>query len=786
MVLTVILAMYMGLFIGPIDEIIIRPPSGAEQTTAVTTTGENNPWRWRGFARQTFRDNWFSAYNTPQQALEGDETEWNFFSCLALWFPGCTGIMAGSNRSADLKEPSKSIPFGTLFAQVVTSIIYLSFIFLYGAACTRTQLLGNSLITAYTSWPHYHVVIFGVMASTVGAALASLTSASRLIDAISKDDTLPVLSFLSGKPGKEPRKALFFSSFLCCCAISVGELNFIAPILTMFFLMCYFCINMSCAMMDVLDDPNWRPTFRYHHVIVSFIGMALCLLLMFAINWYVALIAIFLCSLIFLYVTTHSQEINWGDGFQGMKFQLAKMLLRDCDRTAPHSKNWRPQILVLTGLTIDKDKEGLTLHDIELVHCASQLKAGRGLTIVGGVINVPDLGRGSFLSRLSTTQIQDWSQVVHDNMKELGIAGFARCVYAAQLGEGILSLIQTAGLGAFQPNCVMVSWPFSWVVVPEARVRFIQAVQVCSVFEKVILVAKEGHRFPLNGHKMKSGSIDIWWVIADGGIMLLLAFLLQKNEVWRGCNIRLFVVIDAQNDDPAEVKAELVNYVQDHRLPVSVRTVAMDSNVAFNQNRFGDMSRRMQTRQALYDMPGFDKEHNPFDNIFQSALRVRGAGFLQDVPRGVSEEYLRRNAFTDPGPTHKSGSRPVPDVLLRENSGIFGDNDSPSARSFGHKADADILRGSAKSNWVSSFAMDKNRLKSNVPCSDEILNSAKVLNEAIVNQSANAQLVITNLPDVPENESAFGYMQFLEHLTAGLHRVLLVRGTAGEVISAFT
>ena len=39
-----------------------------------------------------------------------------------------------------------------------------------------------------------------------------------------------------------------------------------------------------------------------------------------------------------------------------------------------------------------------------------------------------------------------------------------------------------------------------------------------------------------------SGTIDVWWVVHDGGMLVLLAFLLKQHKVWRACRIRIFTV----------------------------------------------------------------------------------------------------------------------------------------------------------------------------------------------------------------------------------------------------
>jgi len=65
-----------------------------------------------------------------------------FLVLLGIFFPSVTGIMAGSNRSGDLKDAQASIPIGTIAAIATTSIVYLSCTVLFGAAVDRLLLLG--------------------------------------------------------------------------------------------------------------------------------------------------------------------------------------------------------------------------------------------------------------------------------------------------------------------------------------------------------------------------------------------------------------------------------------------------------------------------------------------------------------------------------------------------------------------------------------------------------------------------------------------------------------------
>lgn len=69
------------------------------------------------------------------------------------------------------------------------------------------------------------------------------------------------------------------------------------------------------------------------------------------------------------------------------------------------------------------------------------------------------------------------------------------------------------------------------------------------------------------------------------------------------------------------------------------------------------------------------------------------------------------------------------------------------------------------------------------------MHTAVKLNEVIVSRSHDSQLVILNLPGPPRDtklERESNYMEFLEVLTEGLERVLMVRGGGREVITIYS
>ncbi|XP_019095235.1 PREDICTED: cation-chloride cotransporter 1-like [Camelina sativa] len=284
-----------------------------------------------GLRLKSFKDNWGSAYQMTNDAGIPDPTGgtyWSFNELVGLFFPAVTGIMAGSNRSASLKDTQRSIPVGTLAATLTTTSLYLISVLFFGAVATRNKLLTDRLLTATIAWPFPAIVHVGIILSTLGAALQSLTGAPRLLAAIANDDILPILNYFKVADTSEPHIATLFTAFICIGCVVIGNLDLITPTVTMFYLLCYSGVNLSCFLLDLLDAPSWRPRWKYHHWSLSFVGASLCIVIMFLISWSFTVVAIALASLIYKYVGLKGKAGDWGDGFKSAYFQLALRSLR--------------------------------------------------------------------------------------------------------------------------------------------------------------------------------------------------------------------------------------------------------------------------------------------------------------------------------------------------------------------------------------------------------------------------------------------------------------------------
>ncbi|XP_053704383.1 solute carrier family 12 member 5b isoform X2 [Synchiropus splendidus] len=696
----------------------------------------------------------------------------SFFTLLVgIYFPSVTGIMAGSNRSGDLRDAQKSIPIGTIAAITTTSTVYMSCVVLFGACIEGVVLrdkfgegVNGNLVIGTLAWPSPWVIVFGSFFSTCGAGLQSLTGAPRLLQAIARDGIIPFLRvFGHGKANGEPTWALLLTASICEIGIIIASLDAVAPILSMFFLMCYMFVNLACALQTLLRTPNWRPRFKFYHWALSFLGMSLCLSLMFICSWYYAIVAMGIATCIYKYIEFCGAEKEWGDGIRGISLSAARFALMRLEEGPPHTKNWRPQLLVLVSTDAEQNVE-----QPRLLSLTNQLKAGKGLTIVGTSV------QGKFLDNYSEAQRAD--QSLRKLMETEKVKGFSQVVISSNLRDGISHLIQVGGLGGLKHNTVMVSWPRNWKqpqYQQELR-NFIEVVRETTVASLALLVPKNISSYPSNGERFTEGHIDVWWVVHDGGMLMLLPFLLRQHKVWRKCKMRIFTV--AQMDDNSiQMKKDLLTFLYHLRIDAQVEVVEMhDSDIsAYTYEKTLIMEQRSQILKQMH------LTKNEMEREIQSITDVSRGSIRRKNPQSVrGQQSIEEGSSLAENPEEEA------QLIHNKNSSTPTSPSSPTSPAEGAakwpekgkdpESGKDLFN--MKPEWENLNQTDVRRM-----------HTALRLNEAIVKKSKEAKLVLLNMPGPPKNRvGEENYMEFLEVLTEGLNRVLLVRGGGREVITIYS
>ncbi|KAL0168501.1 hypothetical protein M9458_036723, partial [Cirrhinus mrigala] len=153
--------------------------------------------------------------------------------------------------------------------------------------------------------------------------------------------------------------------------------------------------------------------------------------------------------------------------------------------------------------------------------------------------------------------------------------GFCHVVVSSNLRDGLSHLIQSAGLGGMKHNSVLMAWPMNWKQSndPQSWKTFIETIRETTAAHQALLVAKNVDSFP-HQERLGEGTIDVWWIVHDGGMLMLLPFLLQQHKVWRKCKMRIFTV--AQLDDNSiQMKKDLQMFLYHLRLNAEVEVVEM-------------------------------------------------------------------------------------------------------------------------------------------------------------------------------------------------------------------
>uniref|UniRef100_A0A7N6AIV9 Solute carrier family 12 member 8 n=1 Tax=Anabas testudineus TaxID=64144 RepID=A0A7N6AIV9_ANATE len=182
-----------------------------------------------GYSAELLRSNTMPDYSAGE----------TFFTVFGVFFPAATGF------SFSRKERFIINLCGVLLV-TCRWFLYLVFVFLLGAICTREALRYDFLIAEKVSLVGF-LFLLGLYISSLASCMGGLYGAPRILQCIAEERVIPALAFLGkGKgPNRTPVAAICLTSLLTMAFIFIGQVNVLAPIVTINFMLTYSFIDYS-------------------------------------------------------------------------------------------------------------------------------------------------------------------------------------------------------------------------------------------------------------------------------------------------------------------------------------------------------------------------------------------------------------------------------------------------------------------------------------------------------------------------------------------------------------
>lgn len=472
---------------------------------------------------------------------------------------------------------------------------------------------------------------------------------------------------------------------------------------------------------------------------------------MMIISWYSALGAFFLAGVLYAYVSGSGASAEWGDVRDGVRFKLARdSLLAMRERRDLHPKNWVPQLLAV--LELDQE-EGAPLENQEpLLDLAAQMKKGRGLTLISGII------RGGDLQQIGP-QVHSLELALQQRAEMHGLLGMASVATSDSYRHGVWSAMQHSGLGPMQANVVMLPWLAGgaqrWRTDPAVAENYIGTLRGVTSAGRSLMVLKLGEGITMPGPEdREEGTIDVWWISHDLGLIFLLPYLLSLHRVWRRCKLRLFSV--ASDVDPgATLERTLTEHLRLLRIDAEVEVVTMEAQEMLDWKAISQRTVDMETRDRLLRQLGQQEPTLTMVARGESDGRKRSASAASGAPALASmfeEAEAEEAAEREMAKQHVAHDRKLKEEKAATTGGAHGseDDDAP-----GLDEDTDA---SAR------------------------LAVATKINATIRSHSDEARLLVMNLP-LGRDIDGHRVIEHIETLTEGVDRALLIRGCGREVVT---
>ena len=515
----------------------------------------------------------------------------NFWQVFAIFFPAVTGIMAGANMSGDLKDPRRSIPYGTLSAIGITLFVYIVLAYVLARYISPEELRSNQMVMAdHAFYPP--IVVIGILAATFSSALGSILGAPRILQALAEHRIVPLSTFFAEKTAKnEPRNAIIFTGVIVVLALIPGNLDLLAMLITMFFLITYGMLNLVVFIQQSMKIISFRPTIKIPQF-VSFFGAAGCIFIMFLINPIFSTVAIITIILLYFWLTRKGLQSEFGDVRGGMFLVLAERASRVAAKFPRHQISWKPDIL----LPIDNPRvwTGPLLFIRDVTHPSGSIFA----------FTVSENGREQREKELKELLSPLENQNIFVNSAVIENDTFIR---------GAKSVIQTLRGGAFRPNILLMTLGDEENM--DAAIE--QLVEEASRDELGIMILKQHPRVAFGMQK----NINLWLRERSTNWHLAILIALHLHLNWEG---RLNLVTTAATEKDRKRMFDFLEKLSNMtRLPSQTEFCVV---VGDFKDTIAGAPRADVNIFGLGEKPSFDFMRNASEWTSSSCLFVKDSG----------------------------------------------------------------------------------------------------------------------------------------------------------------
>ena len=500
-----------------------------------------------GYASETD----FSVGEEPLRNMD------QFFFVFAIVFPAFTGMTAGVGLSGDLRKPSRSIPMGTIGAAIIGMVIYVFVIYKLASSASPDDLVNNQLVMGQIAIGGAIIIPLGLAASTLSSAIGSAMIAPRTLQALAGDKSIPVKKVnrflaLGRKKDGEPQNASIIACAIAMIFVLVGNINSVAVVISMFFLVTYGSLNLISFLNHFGSPPSYRPSFKSKWYL-SLLGFLISIWVMFKINTPYALSAYAIMIVIYLLINYYHKSRKGMEAiFTNSIFQMSRNLqvYLQKNRKSRTNNEWRPSAICISE---DSFKRQTAFNFLNWI----SYKYGFGTYI--HLIN-------GYYSRKAYLQSK------HELLRLLRLFNrvnnhvYIDTIVSPSYSASIVNAIQVPGIAGMENNMVIFEFDRE------------NPTNLPAIIDNFALVNSGEFDMCIVGSSPKAinlhGDIHLW-IHSDfeknANLMILLGFIILGHSDWKKSNIKIFEI--CKPDRLEENKEKMQALIQTGRLPITNKNI---------------------------------------------------------------------------------------------------------------------------------------------------------------------------------------------------------------------